>query len=124
MVNKSNSQYLTVSNKDKDDLCDHNHEIIEELILSKNKSDSLLNKNRFKTQNDEGSHHFNRQLTSTSQYEDSELQDDDNNPFIFISKGCKEIMKRAQRIVLKTMTPILLNKANQQNQAATTVVSF
>ena len=101
-----------MSNKDKDDLCDHNHEIIQDLILNRNKNDEMLNQNthqnRTTTHNDERNQHFKRQLTSTSQYGDGDSQEDDNNPFIFITKG----NKRKQRIHERSTPDSIENNEN------------
>ncbi|CAF4239481.1 unnamed protein product, partial [Rotaria magnacalcarata] len=67
MTNAFNNQYTNMTSKVKDNLCDNNHEIIQELIQLRNGNDSSPNKDvqkmNSKTQSEETNQQFKRQLT-------------------------------------------------------------
>ncbi|CAF3459209.1 unnamed protein product [Rotaria socialis] len=109
MTNEFNNNYTNMTSKDKDNLCDHNHEIIQELIQLRNENNSISSKDvqkiSSKIHSEETNQQFKRQLTSTSCYGEGDSQDDDNNPFIFITKG----NKRKQRTYEKSTMDITDN---------------
>ncbi|CAF4346431.1 unnamed protein product, partial [Rotaria magnacalcarata] len=125
MTNEFNNQYTNMTSKDKDKLCDHNHEIIQELTQLRNENDSSSNKDvqkiSIKTRSEETNQQFKRQLTLTSCYGEGDSQDDDNNPFIFITKG----NKRKQRTYEKSTIDITDNdEHNVEEQSRLTKTSI
>ncbi|CAF1667918.1 unnamed protein product [Rotaria magnacalcarata] len=90
-----------MTSKEKDDLCDNNREIIEEMIRSKNvniaPSHLEIEDQNAKTENKENSKKLKRQLTSASYCDGENSQDDENNPFIFITRGNKRKQRSQER---------------------------
>ncbi|CAF3314645.1 unnamed protein product [Rotaria sp. Silwood2] len=94
MSNTLDNRYANMTREEKDHLCDHNYEIIQELILRREEREKISNdslKQDEKNLNKEKSNqHFKRQLTSTSQYgEEDDHNEENNNPFIFVTRNSK-----------------------------------
>ena len=97
MAKSAYNQYENMSSKQKDNICDNNIEMIQELVLQHNERHGLsitLNqsgKNNV-TKNDKNV--LKRQLTATSQYDGEEMiNDDEINPFIRITRSRKQQQK-------------------------------
>lgn len=101
MAKSAYNQYENMSSKEKDNICDNNIEIIQELILQHNErhgSSITLNtsRNNNVTKNDKNG--FKRQLTATSQYDDDEgINEDEINPFIHITRSKKKQQKTKEK---------------------------
>ncbi|CAF0809077.1 unnamed protein product [Rotaria sordida] len=88
------NRFANVTREEKDHLCDNNYEIIQELILRREEREKIsndsLNQDEKNLHNGKRNQHFKRQLTSTSQYGEEDINDEENNnPFIFVTRNSK-----------------------------------